>query len=130
MTAQRLNASSRTTQVAQEQLDDRACTDDLYTLGLLCPANRITESRSAFASRVLDERLRDQLKLLLCHPAHLLYHLRCVACEVAAHNLEHTVWMLKGGIGERMPLLVILVLPTALIGICACLWIIAREETI
>src|SRR5438067_13757274 len=63
VTAQGHNTPTRATYVAQEKLYDCSCTDDLRALRLLGPTDRVTEGACPFASRVLDERLRDQLKL-------------------------------------------------------------------
>src|SRR5579859_1440292 len=130
VTAQCQNSSAGTAHVTQQQLHDCSCTDDLDTLGLLCPANCIAEAGRALASRVRYQCLRDQLKLLLWHSTHVFYHLGSIAGEVAAHNLEHALRMLKCGIAQWMPLLVILILPTTLIGIGPCFRIIAGEDTI
>src|SRR6266568_6193316 len=115
MSAQRHHSPTRTTNVAEQKLHYSSCTDDLHTLRLLCPTDGIAQSRSTFATRVRDQCLNNLHPLLTWYSAHLLYHLRCVACVVATHDLEDATGMLKCGIGHRLTIGITLVVPAVLI---------------
>src|SRR3989441_1284719 len=130
MTTQCHHPSPGTANVAEQELHDSSGADNLHALGLLRPTNGVTEGGGALATGVLDERLRDLQPLFARHPADTLDHFWGVACEVAAHDLEDAVRMLQGGVDQRSPILIALVVPTALIGVGFCFRIIAGEEAI
>src|SRR5216684_8388325 len=99
MAAQGHYSTAGTPDIAQQKLHNRPCADNLYTLRLLRPADRVTEGRGTFASGVLNQRLHNLHPLFARDAADTLHHFRCVACEMVAHNLEHTLWVLQCWIG-------------------------------
>src|SRR6266571_2190947 len=117
MPAQGHHSSTRTANVAKQKLHYGSCTDDLHTLRLLRPTYSIAQSRSTFATRVLDQCLNNLHPLLAWHSAHLLHHFGSIACIVATHDLEDTARMLQCGISHRLPVGITLVVPAVLIGI-------------
>src|SRR5947209_1439005 len=130
MPAQGNNASARTHNIAQQQLNDGGGADNLHALRLLGPANRVTDGGCALPPRILDQGLRNLQPLFARHAAHLFYHLRCIAREMAAHYLEYTAWMLQRRVAQWPPVFVPFIIPTALISIRLRVKIIAREESI
>src|SRR5437588_12973373 len=130
MPAQGHNASARTPNIAEQQLDDGGGADNLHALRLLGPANRVTDGGCALPPRILDQGLRNLQPLFARHTAHLFYHLRCIAREMAAHYLEYTAWMLQRRVAQWPPVFVPFIIPTALISIRPRVRIVAREQAI
>jgi len=104
--------------------------DNLHAFRLLCPPNCVTDGGGAFPSGVLDQRLCNLQPLLARHTTDTLNHLRRIASEVTAHNLQNAAWMLQRRIGQRSSVCVLLIAPTALIGVRPGFRIEAREESI
>src|SRR5215831_7777231 len=71
MPAQGHDPATGSAHVAKQQLYDGSGANNLHSLRLLRPANRVTEGGSAFAPRILDERLHDLHPLFAWHSAHL-----------------------------------------------------------
>ena len=95
MAAHGHDSAARAADVAQQQLEDGGGPDDLHADRLLRPADRIAERGGALPARVLDQRLGDLVELRLGDPADLRHHLRRVAREVLAQELEDAALVLQ-----------------------------------
>src|SRR4026207_1611056 len=98
MTAQRKNSAAGTTDIAQQQLQDRSATNDLNALGMLCPTERITNRRTLVGTRSGNQGVRNFMKKRWRNAANFLYDLWRITSEVAAQSLENALRMLQGQI--------------------------------
>src|SRR5260370_41560357 len=117
MGVHRKNAAARQANIAEQQLYNGFCADNLLTLGLLRPADGVTEGRRAFASRVLNQHPHHLHPLLAWHAADALDHLGSVTCEVAAQYPEGATRVLQRRARHWSPMLITFVLPPSLVGL-------------
>ncbi len=101
VTAKRQDPAAGPAHVPEQELDDRRGADVLDADGVLRPSDRVDERRRALPTRALAERFGHLEELLLRHAADPLHHLRRVAAEVLAQELEHAMWILHLGIHPR-----------------------------
>src|SRR5437588_7703134 len=95
MTAQGQDASARTSHVAEQELKDRGGSNDLRSLGLLGPAQRVADRASLFRARGGAKRVRNFQEPLLGNSAKALNQLRRVPREMPLQHLVHASWMVK-----------------------------------
>ena len=95
MPAQREDAAAGTTDIAQQQLDDRGATDVLNADGMLRPAHRIHPCGGAVATAVGGDRIADLHELIGGDAADLLHHLRRVPRVMSLEDLKDAEGVLQ-----------------------------------
>ena len=95
MTAEGEDPSTRTPDVAEEELEDRRGADDLHAGGMLRPSNRIADGTGALGSGGAAERVRDAQKRVAGDAADLLDHLRRVSRVMPLQDLKDASGMLQ-----------------------------------
>src|SRR5262249_54643147 len=78
-----------------QQLQYRRGANDLHALGVLRPANGITNCRGLVRTRCLYKRIGDLMEQRRRNATHLLHHLRSVAREMTFQFLENASWILQ-----------------------------------
>src|SRR5690606_2174507 len=95
VSAQRDDPTAGPADVAEQQLDDRSCSDELRADAVLGPAHAVDQGRGAFPAGVRRPRLADLQELLGGDTAGLLDHLGGVAREMAFEGLTHAPRVLE-----------------------------------
>src|SRR6185312_9561438 len=93
MSAKSENAAARTSNIAEQQLQDRRRANDLHTRGVLRPAHGVTDSACLVRSGSCRKRLGDFQEDMLRHATLLFDQFRRVAREVLLQDLENTARM-------------------------------------
>jgi hypothetical protein len=92
---ERHDPAPRTPYVAQKELQDGGGADDLDSLGVLGPADRVAERGRLLGRRVFADGLGDLQESLPRGAADLLDHLGCVLGEVAPEDLKDATLVLE-----------------------------------
>src|SRR5436309_2937944 len=101
--AQRHHAGARSSNVAEQELEQRAAADHLDAVGVLGPGDRVRERAGPVAAGILEQRLGDLDELLFRRAADLLHHFRRVAAEVPLQDLERAARVLEGRVALGGP---------------------------
>ena len=82
MSTKSQDAAARPSNVAEQQLENRCGTNDLYSVRMLSPADCVADRASFFRTRSIREYFRDPQELLFGNSADTLNEFWCVACEM------------------------------------------------
>ena len=99
MAAQGQDPATRTPDVAEQRLQDRAGANHLNPGCVMRPSDRVAPRRRALPAGVLRDGLSHLQEHVTGAPGHALDHLRRVASVVAAHDLVHAPRMLQRAVG-------------------------------
>ena len=111
MTAQRIDAAARHTNVAEQQLDHRRTTDDLRAAGVVRPAQCIQNGRGFIARAGFRQNGTDQQEIFFRGAAQTLYQFRRVAGNVLFQQIPDTARVLQGFVLFREAFLIELIMP-------------------
>ena len=95
MPAQRHHSGSGTSDVAEQELQERAAADDLHSVRVLRPRHGIRERRRAIGAGIHEDRLGHLEEDVPGTAGAFLDDLRRVAAEVVLDDLEDGAWILK-----------------------------------
>src|SRR4029077_15359939 len=96
------DAATGTANVAQQQLKNGSRTDDLYSVGVLGPADGIADGSGLVAAGGPGENLSRLQKSFLGDSAISFDDVGRVAGEMPLYHLEDATRMLKRGIGLEL----------------------------
>src|SRR5690606_29140516 len=127
VSAQRVHATAGNTNIAQQQLDHGAGTDDLRTNTVLRPAQRIQDGARATRFSGRGQHFTDFQELVLGRATDAFHHLGRVALVVLAQQLVDRAWVLQGGVRLDVAVLAQLVVPGGLV-VAAFFFVVARIQ--
>src|SRR6266404_6713530 len=98
MPAQCQDASARSTNVTEQQLQNCGRSDDLRPLRLLGPTERVANCTGLLGTRSRAKRLSYFQESFFGNSAKAFNHLRRVPREMFLQELVHTAWMAERGV--------------------------------
>src|SRR6478735_7502166 len=98
MASQSQNSPAGTPDVSQKQLQDGCRADDLHALGMLSPADGVTDGSRFVRAGSGSEQFGNFEEHILGNATVALHHLGRIALEVALQHLENAPWVLQGRI--------------------------------
>ena len=129
VTAKSINPSTRTSNITEQQLQNRSCSDDLTTHRMHRPPNRIHDCSNSIRSSGRTDNLGHFKKAGLCTSCNVSNYIRCVAVVMLLEQLEDRARMLKRLIPKNIIIRAAFVIPGCLIVVTRRL-IKTREQSI